>query len=149
MDNKSLNKKLVQLRPSVHEVLRYDISILAHSMSWGFAASNLLLFLGFVTLKAPISLIIANSVLTTTLWAYIFGVLGVIMVYSLLVKKYKILRYSMLIGVFIKMVWLIALLLRIQLGGSLLIVVLWALVTYTQFSLYIFFYSGTNNHAAT
>lgn len=140
MDQQQVTKKVEQLhQESTRKVTKYTLDILVEQVVWGYTILNFLLFLGFIDYHGSIALFVAGSAFLVKVWAFIFLVTGILMLGGLRRHSLVLLRYSMLLGLFIKATWLIALVIKIAGGSSIIIIALWGLVTYIQLWVYYYF----------
>lgn len=86
------------------------------------------------------SLLIVNDVFTFKFWGIVFISLGLVKLYSLYANNWKLSRNSLLIGVFIKAAWMVALTIRTLISpGTLFLNLLWITVALLQIGAYIWF----------
>src|SRR3982750_2865038 len=110
-----------------------------HMTLIGFGVFNLIIgtTLFFYYPKVPFTVI--SPVIPQFVWASIFLVSGIVMLVGLAKHYYKLLRYLMIFGLFLKMMWEIGLLFRILDGGTIFAVELWGMIMYLQLLGVVFF----------
>lgn len=98
----------------------------------GFTVFNMVIgtTLFFYYPKTPFSVI--SPSIPQPLWACVFLLSGVLMAYGLFMNRYRFLRYMMIFGLFLKVMWEIGLLFRLSNGAGVLSVELWGMIAYFQ-----------------
>lgn len=132
-----INRKIKEARPRLQ-----TIAPLSSSITTGFAIFNIVLGAGLMFQKArTVEFFIVNDFLNYQIWGAIFMLLGVVMGTALIMNSWRITRWSLLIGIFLKLWWWLALLVRdvFQDGNNTLFLGLWTFVTFVQIILYINF----------
>lgn len=128
MMERPFRKAIAAARPSLFSAS----PLLAHTILT-YAIFNILLLPAFLASK-PFEVIIPLWA-----WGWVFAVLGIWMMVSLFQNYFDSLRFSLLTGVSIKVVWLIALLLE----RSWAVALLWTAFVWLQILCVIYFpYSG-------
>jgi len=139
MNNRELKKKIETARP--------HISLISPITGWivlGFGWLNVLLGIGLY--NSPQSstqrLVVVNHILTLKVYAALFMVLGLVMLYGYVRNNWSLMKKSLVAGLFIKATWLIALTILAFDNGSLILLVIWSFLTYVQAITYIYFVPG-------
>jgi Ca2+/Na+ antiporter len=121
---------------------QHPIAPLALSLCWGFAVVNILLGIGIAALyRTTVPLAVAN-ILTYQQWGVIFFLLGLTGSFALLTRRYRLVRQAQLWSVFVKTIWLLALIIRcIFMPQTITITLVWLFFTYVQIMVYVHFES--------
>ena len=132
----TLETKINQIRPRLSR-----IAPLTSYLCWCFVAINLLLGLGMYLLyNTPVPIAVA-SVLSYHQWGIVFGAIGVIMGYALIMNDWLLLRRMHIVGIFVKSTWLIALIVRcLAAPQTILITVIWTFLAAVQLGVYVYFF---------
>lgn len=110
-------------------------------LALGFGVFNILVGYGLISFTGSISLVITHGILSARVWGSMYFILGCLTLLSVMGKMNKFARLLMLVGLFIDLSWLVALMLRLSIGGSFLITALWGFLTFIQALLYVYFFS--------
>jgi hypothetical protein len=131
--------KLINGRPSI-----FRVTPLAARICFVFGIINILLGLslfhyskvgpvpGFVTVQGP---------LTFLFWAWAFVLLGGIGIILLFLNWWEAIRFTLIIGLFIKLLWAIGLVYRLFMGGSPFLTILWLMLATIQGLTYVYFWT--------
>lgn len=123
----NVDKLIMQARPKLSKA-----APMVYWISLGYGVVNVVLGAGLYLLDAKIGFVIVGSIFTLEVWGTAFGVLGLGMLFSLYRNDWRLLRTFMILGLIVKLMWLIALIIRIADGGSLLLVSIWLFFAYIQ-----------------
>ena len=124
-----LEGKLRELRPSLFDVSKVEAHIIL-----AYGIFNLLI--GPVLITLPQSSL--PIILPLPVWGLIYTALGVWMLTSLYLNEWQWAKASLLIGITIKTIWLIALIL-IAVKSNWAVALLWSVFTWIQIICYVFF----------
>ena len=103
-----------------------------------FIGSMFIFFTGVIKYNAP--LLVVNNVITFKVWGVVFIAIGLLKLYSLLINRWDIARNSIIIGVAVKAMWMIALIIRAFIAPqTILFTILWATIALLQMGAYIWF----------
>lgn len=131
-----MDKVIRQLRPRLSEV-----SPLVHWTAAGFVWLNI--WLSHIIWSAPQPrLTIYNNVLTQQFWAIAFLVLSAGIVYGIFSNRWQVVRYSLIAGLFVKAVFLyalVALAFQTSLNAVEGTLALWLFLVWVQVGAVIFF----------
>lgn len=122
-----IHRKIREARPSLSKV-----SPLVFKIICGFMVVNLLLMAGMFYWEPTIYPVVAPNKTAINLWGAAFGLAGIMAAYGIKHNRWKLLRSTQTLGLFIKSMWLISLILRIGDGGTVLIAVVWGFLFYIQ-----------------
>lgn len=115
----------------IHNIIRAFVLIFGgFNLIWGT-------MLFFYYPKIPYTVI--SNIIPQALWAITFLTSGVLMFYSAIKQKVNLAYAMMLVGLFIKSVWEVGLLLRLNFGGTPPLIILWGLAFCIQFATVIYF----------
>lgn len=135
----------------IHKVLREVrprlklVSPLTASIILGYGLINILLGLAMFAYVNPTPnamLATITGPFTWQFWGILFIALGVFKLYALWKNEWNMMKLSLVIGVFIKFTWAIALFVRFLEGGSIILLVIWIFFAYIQAVTYINFIPG-------
>lgn len=133
----TINQKIKQVRPK----LRVISPISAAGMA-GFAIFNCMLGIALAFEQArTVDFFIVNDFLSYQVWGGMFVALGLCMGASLLLNSWRNMKWSLLVAIFIKLWWFMALVVRdfIHDGDNLMLIIMWSFITYLQIVLYVNF----------
>jgi hypothetical protein len=88
------------------------------------------------------------SILSYPAWGALFMLTAIVGTYSLVTNNWKLCRQALILGIFLKSIWGIALIVRcIEAPQTILITAIWIFFAYIQTLTYVFFYPppGTGN----
>lgn len=105
----------------------------------GFMVFNLVIGTTLFFYYPKVAFSVISPSIPQPLWASIFLLSGVLMAYGLFKKHFVFLRYMMIFGLFLKVMWEIGLLFRLSNGAGVLSVELWGMIAYFQFLGVIYF----------
>lgn len=103
-----------------------------HHTLVGFGVFNLLIGTTLLFWYPKVPLSIVSSIIPQSLWASVFILSGLTMLYGLYTHNLRLLRYLMVFGLFLKLMWEIGLLFRLGSSGGILSVELWGMIAYLQ-----------------
>lgn len=103
-----------------------------HHTLVGFGVFNLAIGLTLFFWYPKIPLTVVSPTIPQDAWGIVFLLSGLIMFLGLFRNDYRLLRYMMVFGLFLKLMWEIGLLFRIREGGALFLVELWGMIAYLQ-----------------
>lgn len=98
----------------------------------GFMVFNLVIGATLFFYYPKVAFSVISPSIPQPLWASIFLLSGVLMAYGLFKKHFVFLRYMMIFGLFLKVMWEIGLLFRLSNGAGVLSVELWGMIAYFQ-----------------
>jgi hypothetical protein len=102
-------------------------------------AIGISLYLSFDADRITASLLVVNELFTFKAWGIVFVGVGLVKLYSLITNNWILARHSLLLGVFIKSAWAIALTVRaFTSSGTLLMDLLWVTLALIQIATFIF-----------
>jgi len=130
-----VNKKVINARPSLR--------VLDPPTFWfalGFTILNLILGVGIFMWEPTIFPVVAPNQIFMSLWGATFIGVGLTMAFAMWKRQWGLLRNMMKTGLFIKILWAVALFFRIGDGGTLLIAVIWTALAYFQALSIVFFF---------
>ena len=125
-----LEAKLKELRPSL-----FDISKLEAHIILAYGVFNVLVGPILITLPRADNI---SVLLPVPIWGVIFMLLGVWMLASLWTNNWQATRDSLLAGITVKTVWLIALLF-VAMRSNWSVALLWGIFTWIQIVCYVYF----------
>lgn len=131
-----LEAQLKQLRPSL-----FDVGPLEAQIILAYGVFNILI--------GPALALVPRSVvfLPNWVWGAIFTALGVWMVWALLTNNWHMSRLSLLVGILVKSIWLVALVLLSLVDHSWTVTLVWAAFAWIQILCYVYFPTG-NGHVS-
>lgn len=103
-----------------------------HHTLLGFGIFNLGIGITLFFYYPRIPFTVISSTIPQPLWAIIFLVSGLVMFWGLLTHHYKLLRWLMVFGLFVKLMWEMGLIFRLSEGGAIFAVELWGMIAYMQ-----------------
>lgn len=89
---------------------------------------------------------VISDYIPQVVWAVIFTISGLLLLYGGIRQRCGVAYYMMITGLFVKSLWEVGLLFRIQDGGTAPLILLWGLASSLQFFSVMFFRS-TNGHS--
>lgn len=98
----------------------------------GFTVFNLVIGTTLFFYYPKVAFSVISPSIPQPIWASIFLLSGVLMAYGLFMSHYRFLRYMMVFGLFLKVMWEIGLLFRLSNGAGVLSVELWGMIAYFQ-----------------
>lgn len=105
----------------------------------GFAVFNVVIGITLFFYYPKTAFVIVSPSIPQPLWAIVFLLSGMALFYGLAKINLVFLRYMMILGLFIKAMWEVGLLFRLNRGGGVLSVELWGMIAYLQFIAVIYF----------
>ncbi len=142
MDNTKINK----LRPRLSVV-----APLTNSIVWGYVFFNLLIAYALWVQQGSRALTVYNDITTPIVWAGVFAVISVMLLYGEVRNDWKIIRKSFVIALCVKAIFAYALLYLAYKTGftaSMGTLALWGLAAFTQAAALIHFpHIPGDNHA--
>ena len=139
MTKQSLKHQLEEARPRLKVVspLAYWTILIMGFLNL-FLGSMFLFFTDVIQFNAQ--LLVVNEVITFEVWGVVFLALGLLKLYSLASNRWDIARNSLIIGVAVKAMWMIALIIRAVIAPqTILFTILWATIALLQMGAYIWF----------
>lgn len=134
----TISQKIKQVRPKLRVISPISAAGIA-----GFAVFNCVLGTALAFEQArTVEFFIVNEVFSYQVWGGMFVTLGLYMGISLLINSWRNMRWSLLIAIFLKLWWFMALVARefIQDGNNnLMLIIMWSFITYLQLVLYVNF----------
>lgn len=132
----SIESKLQEIRPPLASVAPLTAKIVV-----GFAVANLILGVTLFNQEGGQVSRLAIVDSTFPLWfhAGVFFVLGLFMLYAYIKNDWKLIKHSLVVGIFVKMTWMFSLIFLLSSGGNPTILVAWAFFTYIQVVTYLYF----------
>lgn len=115
----TVEKQILSARPSLRVILP-----VVFWQTVVFAALNVAIAFGMYFWHPTIYPLVANTQSLLSIWAVAFGIVGVLLAYGLIAKMWERLRAMMLVGLLFKILWSIALVFRVNDGGTFLIAAL-------------------------
>lgn len=100
------------------------------NLAWG-------IMLYFYYPKIPYTVI--SNLIPQIVWALVFSLSGLLMLYGGIRQHCKVSYYMMISGLFVKSLWEVGLLFRLQEGGTAPLVLLWGLAFSLQFFSVLYF----------
>ena len=138
MDSHEVTKAIKQARPKLSLV-----SPLVSKIIIGFIVMNILLGISLIAKLGYITngLVIAPNEFVFQLWGGVFIVLGITKLFAYLRNNWQMLRYILVIAVFIKIIWMLALIVRYATGefSNPFLLIIWVFITHVQAMAYIHF----------
>ena len=109
---------------------------------------NVLIGIAFITsLSEPtndLALMAVSKIIPFDMWGFLFILLGVAKLYSIITNSWSLARYSLLAGVLLKSVWAVALVIRsFYAEDGLFTTYMWISIAITQIICYIYFLPPT------
>jgi len=132
-----ISRKIKEARPRLRTV-----APLSSALTIGYSIFNIVLGTGLLSQQArTVEFFIVNEFMSYQAWGSFFIVLGVVMGSALLVNSWRFTRWSLIIGIFLKIWWLLALFVRdvFQDGNNSILLIMWAFVTFVQIVLFVNF----------
>lgn len=130
-------QNLVKSKPSLKVV-----SPLIYFICWGYVVVNVLFGIGLFSYNPAIRYVIVGGPFTYDFWAFVFLLLGLAGAGVLITNHWKAIRIAQGIGLFIKTLWLFALIFRFAGGASLVGLAWWSFIAYVQLLTVIYFPEG-------
>lgn len=130
--------ELRKLRPPL-----YKVSPLTVAICWLFVAVNMVIALSLVFIYAPARPIsIITGFFSLTVWGLLFGALGLVGAYVLIRNHWEAIRLTLMLGLVVKCIWLLALIQRTieSPQSTILLTCIWFLFAGVQAATYIFFF---------
>lgn len=125
-----------------------EIAPVVYFGSWGFVVFNVFFLAPAYFSGAGRGLALISTLLNPTFWGVVFLSIGLALGYGLLTNNWKITRGSLMVGLFVKLLWAYALLPTVFISfSSIGIVGLWLLVSFIQSLFIIYFVPGAEKHA--
>lgn len=118
-----------------------------HHTLLGFAVFNVGIGLTLFFWYPRIPLTVVSPTIPQSAWGIVFLISGLVMLFGLFRNSLRLLRFMMILGLFVKIMWEIGLLFRIREGGALFLVELWAMIAYLQFLGVIYFSPEHHDHS--
>lgn len=122
-----VDKLILQARPPLSKV-----APIVFWVSLGYGIVNLVLAVGMYNFNPTVGLAIVTGFFTYQFWAAVFLVAGIGMLYAIHKNDWLMLRGFLIIGLVVKLMWLIALIFRVLEGGSIFLVAIWLFFAYVQ-----------------
>src|SRR5579872_4583907 len=113
-----------------------------HHTLVGFGVFNSLLGVTLFFWYPRVPFDIISPLIPQALWATVFVLTGLLMLYGLYIRSLRLLRDMMIFGLFIKFMWEIGLLFRLDKNGGILSVELWGMIAYLQLLAVVYFAPG-------
>jgi len=107
-------------------------------ITWVFAIGNIALGYWIWILRDAHTLLTTKAHLTLRFWAVVFVVLGLVMAYSLVKRRQRMLRLSLISALFVKMTWLIALSVSVLNGANGSFTTIWLMITLIQLVVFLY-----------
>jgi len=126
---------------SPEEISSFSILPLISMQVWGFIFLDLLLGVGLFNLKPKVSLLITQAPFSLRFWSVVFIFTGLLKTYALLKKKSHALHWLLLVSIFVRLSWLMALIMRLDVGGTLFTAAIWGILTYIELAIYIYYFT--------
>lgn len=130
----SVTSDILHARPSLRKILP-----VIFWQTTVFTCLNFALSAGLFLWHPEVYPLVAPNQYMLTVWAVLYGAVGLALGLGLLTKHWEMLRLIMCIALFYKFLWSIALLFRITDGGTLLIATLFIGLAALQACVVIFF----------
>lgn len=124
----------MKLNPWVHHTLE------------GFGVFNLLIGTTLYFYYPKNALTVVSSSIPQPLWASVFLTSGVLIFYGLWKMNLEFLRYMLIFGLFLKIMWEIGLIVRLSNGGGIISAELWGMIAYLQLLAVIYFNPEVYGH---
>lgn len=138
----SLRQQINQARPPLRAVAPLTSGIV---LTFGLA--NLVMGSGMWWLQAPSLLI--TSLTPWKLWAVIYFIMGLVMLYGHWRNDWGLMRGAMIVGVLVKLLWWVGVVLSLQSPGGVVIFGLWTSFMVIQILTYVFFIPNRPAHEHT
>ena len=119
-----------------------SIAPMSSSLTTGYAVFNLFLGTGLLFQKArTVEFFIVNDFISYQVWGMIFIILGILMGSALISNSWRLTRWTLIVGIFLKIWWLLALIVRdvFQDGNNSMLLIIWAFITFVQIMLFVNF----------
>lgn len=130
-----VTKRIISARPSLREL---DPPTFWFAL--GFSVLNIVIGIGVLFWEPSIFPVVAPTLLIMKIWGSLFMSMGITMAYAMWRRDWGLLRNLMKVGLFMKLLWAVALFFRIGDGGTLLIAVIWTALAYFQALSIVFFF---------
>lgn len=133
----NISRKLKEARPRLR-----SIAPMSSSLTTGYAIFNLVLGTGLLFQKArTVEFFIVNDFISYQVWGMIFIILGILMGSALISNSWRLTRWTLIVGIFLKIWWLLALIVRdvFQDGHNSMLLIMWAFITFVQIVLFVNF----------
>lgn len=138
MDSHEVTKAIKEARPKLSLV-----SPLVSKIILGFIVMNILLGVSLIAKLGYITngLVIAPNEFVFQLWGGVFVILGITKLVAYIQNNWKVMRYILVIAVFIKIIWMLALIVRYATGefSNPFLLIIWVFITHVQAMAYIHF----------
>ena len=138
MDSHEVTKAIKSARPRLSLV-----SPLVAKIIIGFIVMNILLGVSLVSKLGYITngLVIAPNEFVFQIWGGVFILLGITKLIAYVRNDWKTLRMILVMAVFIKIIWMLALIVRYTTGefSNPFLLIIWIFITYVQMFAYIHF----------
>lgn len=138
MDSHEVTKAIKEARPKLSLV-----SPLVSKIIVGFIVMNILLGIALIAKLGYVvnGLVIAPNEFAFQLWGGVFIILGVTKLIAYIRNDWKTLRMILVIAVFIKIIWMLALIVRYVSGEftNPFLLIIWVFITHVQAMAYIHF----------
>lgn len=138
MDSHEVTQAIKKARPRLSL-----ISPLVSKIIIGFIVMNLLIGFSLISKVGYITngLVIAPNELIFQMWGVVFVLLGITKLYAYIKNNWQMLRYILVVAVFIKLIWAIALTVRYITGefDNPFVLIIWIFITHVQAMAYIHF----------
>lgn len=137
-----IDKVLSDIRPKLRHV-----SPMTFWFSTGFAIFNILIGVGLLKANILITLKVAG-ILSLKVWGLIFLILGILMVYSLAINSWSMIKSLNSLGIGLKLAWWIELLSQLISGTSKtpFLLIIWSLLLFFQLVVFIYFTPEKENN---
>lgn len=137
MEDLNIHQEIAKARPKLLQVSPFVARIFM-----GFAITNIVLGFGLFisqvgdnTRRLPV----INDFITLKFYGVVFFVLGLVMIYAYVKNSWRLMRSTLVCGIFLKSVWLYALVWLALHSGSITLLSIWAFFSYSQILTYIYF----------
>lgn len=133
----NISRKLKEARPRLR-----SIAPMSSSLTAGYAIFNLVLGTGLLFQKArTVEFFIVNDFISYQVWGMIFIILGILMGSAPIGNSWRLTRWTLIVGIFLKIWWLLALIVRdvFQDGHNSMLLIMWAFITFVQIVLFVNF----------
>lgn len=110
-----------------------------HHTLIGFGIFNIMIGLTLFFWYPQVQLTVVSPFIPQGVWGTVFLISGLVILWGLYIHNLKLLWYTMVFGLFIKAMWEIGLVFRLNNGGTPLVPEVWGMLAYLQFLAVIFF----------
>lgn len=118
----------------------YKVAPLVAAICWGFAIINVCLGVGLLLVGNNTVPIAVADILSYPQWGFVFIALGAVMMFFLLTARNTRVRQTLLLGVFVKGIWLTALIINTLSDlRSIVVMFIWLFFAYIQIMTYAHF----------